>query len=103
MITNLLYLTLIIVFIIDYSGVIEHIETLMTKLFKSKFQLHIPRPFSCSLCMTFWSGLTYLIINNNFTLPLIAYVCLLSALTSVIIDVTNVIINNIRKILTRIY
>lgn len=103
MIIDLICITFIMVFIIDNSGVVEHLETFLTKLFKSKFQLHIPRPFSCSLCMTFWSGIIYIICNGEFSITSIAIVSLCALLSSTFNDVINVIINNIKKLLNKIY
>ena len=103
MIIDLICMTFIMVFIIDISGVVEHLENFLTKLLKSKFQLHIPRPFSCSLCMTFWSGIIYIICNDEFSITSIAIVCLCAMLSSTVNDVINVIINNIKKLLNKIY
>lgn len=103
MIIDLICMTFIMVFIIDISGVVEHLENFLTKLFKSKFQLHIPRPFSCSLCMTFWSGIIYIICNDEFSITSIAIVCLCALFSSTFTDAINVIINNIKKLLNKIY
>lgn len=44
------------------SGILESIESLISKLvFKSKFTVHLPKPFSCAFCMTFWTLLIYLL------------------------------------------
>lgn len=103
MIIDLLCLTFLIVFIIDYSGVIEEIEQILTKVLKSKFTIHIPKPFSCSLCSTFWCGLAYLIIYNQFSLLSLSYVALLAILTPIVLDVINLIINNLTKLISKIY
>ena len=79
--SNLLLMAFIIVFAIDYSGFIEEMDKILTKVFKSKVPLHIPKPLSCSLCLTFWLGLIYLICVNQFTLLNIAGVIVVSAFT----------------------
>lgn len=33
------------------------------------------KPFSCSLCSTFWISLIYVICINAFSLPMLAYIC----------------------------
>ena len=81
---NLLILTCLCVFVIDYSGFIGEMETLLTKWFKSPLPLRIPKPFSCPLCSSFWTGLIYLAITGNFTLPWIGAVAALSASTKLI-------------------
>jgi hypothetical protein len=103
MIIDLLCLTFLIVFVIDYSGIIEEMEGLLTKCLKSQFHIHIPKPFSCSLCMTFWCGIGYLIIYNHFSLITLSYVAILAILTPTILDVINLIINNLNKLITKIY
>ena len=87
---DLLIITAIIVFVVDLSGIIL---VLKKKLWKTLYGI-IPfkedwslKPFDCSLCMTFWIGLIYLIITGSFTIPFIGYVCLLSFLTPVIQEI----------------
>ena len=70
----------IIVFVIDLSGVITEAENKLSKWLNVK--CHIPKPISCSLCLTWWVGLTYLIITSTFTIPMITYVALLSYMTN---------------------
>lgn len=78
---NLFIIGFLCVFVIDYSGFIQEMDSRLTKVFKSRLPLHIPKPFSCSLCMTLWTGLIYLFIVHHFTLPyllLLAIVCILT-------------------------
>lgn len=103
MIIDLLAMAFVMVMIIDFSGVIDSIENFITKASKTKFKLHIPKPFSCSLCMTFWSGIIYLIVNGCFSITSLAAVCAIALSTDVMNDVINVIINNIKKLLNKIY
>ena len=82
MLIKLFYLTLIVVFIIDISGIIESIENFLSKILKGK--VRIKKPFSCSLCMTWWIGLGYIIYFNQFTLINICAVALFAYLTNII-------------------
>ena len=79
---NLLIIQLLIVFVIDLSGFIEELEKMIAKWLKVN-KVHIPKPFSCSLCSTWWTGIIYLIIIGHFTLPYIGFVALLAYLTPV--------------------
>lgn len=79
---NLLIIQLLLVFIIDLSGIIEEAEKMIAKWLKVP-KVHIPKPFSCSLCSTWWIGLIYLLIIGQFTIPMIGYVALLAYLTPV--------------------
>ena len=99
MLIELLILTAIIVFIIDLSGVIEEMESGLAKWLKVK-KARIPKPFSCSLCMTWWSGLIYLICVNSFTLGWIAYVALLAYLTPVIYNALTLVYDILNKVIS---
>lgn len=76
---NILMLTFICVYIIDLSGVIDELEDIIGKWLKCKIK--IPKPFSCSLCFSWWLGLLYIIIMGKFTILNIAFVAFLSFLT----------------------
>lgn len=78
MILELLMISVIVCFIIDISGIVESIESALSKWLKGKAQ--IPKPFNCSLCMTFWVGLIY-VICVDCTLLNVLLVCVVSALT----------------------
>lgn len=78
---NLILIGFISVFIIDYSGFIDEADKILTKVLKSRVPLHIPKPFSCSLCSTFWLGLIYLLCVGQFNLLNIAGVIVVAAFT----------------------
>lgn len=99
MLIELLILTAIIVFIIDLSGVIEEMESGLAKWLKVK-KARIPKPFSCSLCMTWWTGLIYLICVNSFTLGGVAYVAMLSYLTPVIYNALTFVFDIPNKVIS---
>ena len=80
---ELLLICAIIIFICDLS---DAIDNLVIPIIKRAF--NIPKnanisikPFDCSLCLSFWIGLLYLLIQHAFTIPNIAYACLLAYLT----------------------
>lgn len=83
MILNLLFITIICCYIIDISGVVDSIKSLIAKILSSKYKVHIDssaislKPIDCSLCTSFWCCLIYLIFTNHFTIPyiLIASIC----------------------------
>ena len=105
MILNLLLLQLIIVFIIDISGFVDTMKTKLAKLLtKGKFKSsdYRLRPFDCSLCAMFWTGLIFLLITHQFTLPYIAFVCLLSATTTITKDIYFTVVDVVIKILQKI-
>ena len=103
---NLFLIGFISVFIIDYSGFIEEADKILTKVLKSKFPLHIPKPFSCSLCTTFWVGLIYLLVAGKFSLAFVAILGMVCILTPEILsiiyfakDFINMVFDEIEKFL----
>ena len=105
-IINLFLIALIVVFIEDYSGFIFEMESLLTKKLKSPIPFTIPKPLSCSLCMSFYLNLIYIITAHEFTLINIALVCIISALTPEILkiiyfikDTISTIVDSIRILL----
>lgn len=89
---NLIYITLILIFIIDRCGFIEHVKDWFKKW------LHITdisfKPFDCSLCMVHHIGLIYLLCTH-FTLPLYVFLCFMSLSTTYINYLLDVIFETI--------
>ena len=104
---NLLLLSCFIVFVIDLSGFVDEIVSRLYNKYVGAGDYHhiLPKlkPFSCSLCMTFWVGLIYLLITHSFTIPYIAFVCLLAFLTPVTGDFLTLIKDTLTKIITKLY
>ena len=73
------YLALIVVFIVDLSGFSDTVCDLVSRL-THKHVVEF-KPFTCSLCMTWWSGLALAILRGEFTLQVIAFVALLAFLS----------------------
>ncbi len=80
MILDTLGIAWLCVFIIDYSGIIESMEGGLSKAIGFP-NVHIPRPFACSLCLTWWTGLGYLILTKNLSIPHICWVAFCAAIT----------------------
>ena len=66
---------------------------------RTPFQL---KPFSCSLCMTFWTGLLYLAIVGALSVGNVAYVCFVAMLTPRIKDCLLAVDSIIAKIINKI-
>lgn len=100
----MIFLTVIIVFIIDLSGFIDSLKRglsyLLTKgrIIKSDYSL---KPFDCSLCMTFWCGIVYFLIIGKLSLLSIMYVSLCSFFTPVIKDILYFLRDSFIKILSK--
>ena len=70
--TDLLFLSLLVVFIVDLSGFTESWLSAFSRWLGRR--VTSVKPFTCSLCMTWWTGIVYLIVTGRFCLPLLAYV-----------------------------
>ncbi len=84
---NLLLISAIICYIIDLSGVVDEFKHFLWKRYIKTGDYHnlSLKPLDCSRCVIWWTGLVYILITG-FTLPLLAYVALLSLLSSNISD-----------------
>lgn len=103
---NLLLIAVIVVIIIDISGIIEDIKSKISKMLtkgkidKTDYRI---KPFDCSFCMNFWTGLIFIIVTGQFSILLLAYILLLSVLTPVIKETILLIKDTILKIINVIY
>lgn len=70
---ELTMLTVVVVFIVDVSGFLDTIKSWLSKWLDKK--VSTLKPFDCSLCMTWWAGIVYAIFQNEFTLPVVTFVC----------------------------
>ena len=76
---NLTLLTAIIVFIVDLSGWSEWLLDMVSHITHRRAVSF--KPFTCSLCASWWAGIIYLVATHNFTIPALAVVAALSFLT----------------------
>ena len=86
-ITDLILLSMITVFIVDISGAIGSLKSGLKWIFTKgtlKSDDYRLKPIDCSLCMTFWIGIFYLLIVGHFTIPYFTFVCILSCFSGVI-------------------
>ena len=91
---NCLYITLIIVLIIDVSGFADTIRRFFTALGK-----RTPKLFVCSLCLSFWCQMIYLVITNSLNLFYIAYALVLSNLTPIIKGLWDLVFDAINALI----
>lgn len=99
---NLLFIALIWVFIIDISGFVDECKRFISKKLTNgtiETKDWSLKPFTCSLCMTFWTGLIYLICCNHISIANIALVCLYSYATNWLKDLILSIDSLITKLL----
>ena len=103
---ELILLSLIIIFIIETSGFGNSVKYGIWKWFLfPKYPISsIPdRPFFCTLCMTWWVGLIYLLIINQLTLPHIVILAVISYLTDVMDSLLRLLKDLLVKVIDLLY
>ena len=105
-ILNLFIISIIWVLILDLSGFARTIDRFLYKVFYPgrpfREDAHF-KPFDCSLCMTWWSCLIYLIVVQALTLPNIAFSLLFAWLTTTEKDIFIFIKDVVTKLIDLLY
>lgn len=83
---TLIFIQIATVAVIDLSGFIGELEKGLERWLHIH-KAHVPKPFSCSLCMTHWIGLIWLVASGNITLAWYCVVLGLAFLTTVTADI----------------
>lgn len=103
---NILLIAVIVVIVIDNTDFVDNIKKLISSLLtkgKIKSSNYSLKPFDCSLCMTFWISLIYLIIQNQVTLISITYTLVIALLTPQINDLVKLLQDLITKLINIVY
>ena len=95
MILNLIWIHLIVV-LIFLSGFIDSVDEAISKRFRFH---HLPKPFSCCLCSTFWTTIIYLIVTKELSLLTILFALASATLTEVTTPLITLIKNLFLKII----
>lgn len=97
---KLFEISIIVVIIVDISGFIDSVKSLIGKVLGIN-NVNL-KPFDCSLCLNFWVSLLYIYITNNLALSTILVALLCSTLTPVIGDLIYLIRDIFGKIILKI-
>lgn len=68
---QLLLLAWVVVFIVDLSGVTDSVAGWLGRE-------RLRKPLSCSLCMTWWTGLAWALATGTFSVGVLAYIAALA-------------------------
>ena len=101
---HILLIGAIWVFILDISGAWEEMTSMISGWITGgaiKKPIMI-KPFSCSLCMTFWTMILYLLIAHRMTIFTFSFGCLVAFLTPRIKDVLITIDTLLAKLINLI-
>ena len=101
---DVLLIVVIVVVLIDLLDVpTEFLFKPIWKLFtKIPYNGWSPRPWSCSICMSWWCSLLYLIIVGKVTLLNICIILIMSYFSFIIKDVLIIVQETITKILGKL-
>ena len=103
---NLLFIQIITVLVIDISGFIDSLKFGISKILtKGKIPTadYRIKPIDCSLCMTFWISLIYIICIGQFSLLLLTYILFLAVMTPILKDFINLLKDICIFIINKIY
>lgn len=92
---DLLIIHLIVV-LVFLSGFVDSVDEAISKRFKFH---HLPKPFSCCLCSTFWATIIYLIVMKELSLLTILFALASATLTEVTTPLITTIKNYLLKII----
>ena len=98
---KLFEITIIVVIIVDISGFIDSVKTLIGKVLGIN-NVNL-KPLDCSFCMNFWVSMAYLLITNELSITAVMVTLLLSTMTSIIKDAIYLIRDLIGKAINKIY
>lgn len=93
--TTMLLTALITTLIYD-SGFFEEMDKRVSKAFPLH---HLPYPFHCCFCGTWWTLLFLIIVTGNLTIPCVLAALILARLTSIFSSVFSMVENAINKII----
>lgn len=103
---DILWIAITWVVVIDISGFTDHLKSWIKRILtggRMSDPNYSLKPIDCSFCMTFWTGLVYLIVTHTLTLSMLAYLLCVCVMTPVIglvlVTVRETFIKIINKVL----
>ena len=101
---NCLFITIIWIVILDQLHFWDDITSVISGwMTNGKIKKPIPlKPFSCSVCMSFWTNIAYIIITNQFSILMVLYILTLSWGTPIISSILTLVKNLFLKFINTI-
>lgn len=104
MVIDLLILAAVVVFVVDLSGFSDTLLGLANRLARPRgWEFQSLKPFTCSLCATWWLGLLYLAATHHLTLQGVGMVALVSLLTTPMANAEALVKESLLAVLELIY
>ena len=99
---DILFIAVICVVIIDISGFTQSWKSGLKRLL-TRGRMDDPyytlKPFDCSFCITFWTGLIYMLVTHSVSLWMLAYLLCICVMTPVIRDILILLRETLLKII----
>ena len=95
---ELLALAFIVVYIVDETGIVDSIKTFIKRWLNVKSDITL-KPLDCSLCMTHWVCLAYVLIFGSLDIFVYLYILFLSCNTDNIYTLIQKVNEAISKLL----
>ena len=101
---NCLFITIIWVVILDQLHFWDDITSVISGwMTNGKIKKPITlKPFNCSVCMSFWTNLAYIIVTNQFSILMVLYILVLSWTTPIISSILTLVKNLFLKLINTI-
>lgn len=101
---NCLFITIIWIVILDQLHFWDDFSTMISSwLSGGKIKKPLEwKPFNCSVCMSFWTNLAYIIVTNQFSILMVLYILVLSWGTPIISSILTLVKNLFLKFINTI-
>lgn len=99
-IIDIILVALVTIYIVDLSGFTETLLKVISA-YKGRKITEL-KPFSCSLCMVWWVCLAFLLMSAKLSLPMVAFIALLSFLSAPIGQLLILIREAFLKVITKL-
>ena len=101
---NCLFITIIWVVVLDQLHFWDDFSTMISGwLSGGKIKKPLDwKPFNCSVCMSFWTNLAYIIVTNQFSILMVLYILTLSWGTPIISSILTLVKNLFLKFINTI-
>lgn len=104
MFADILLIAIICVLLIDITPIMHSIKSYIAKKLTKKTKMKISasdiniKPIDCSLCMTFWFSLFWVMLIYHLTLLALAFILFIACLTPLIKDAFYVVYDAINYV-----
>lgn len=93
---QLLLLSWVVVFIVDLSGAADSAARWLGRT-------RLRKPWSCSLCMTWWACLVWAAVSGELSVAVVAYIAALAWASSLIRGLATAVFEIINKLINKLY